>query len=91
TKRHILVYAVILALAGLSPAFCGMATPAYGVIAALLGALFVALAWQVFRMPESDTVMRPARRLFAFSMFYLFMLFAVLLVEHGIPGAGFGQ
>ena len=30
--------------------------------------------------------MRPARRLFAFSMLYLFLLFAVLLVERGFAG-----
>ena len=63
-----------------------MATVAYGVIAAALGALFVWLAWQVYRMPESDIEMRPARRLFAYSMLYLFLLFAILLVEDGFGG-----
>jgi heme o synthase len=90
TKRQILVYAVILAVAGVAPAFLGMASPAYGVIAGLLGAAFVALAWQVYVMAAEDTAMRPARRLFAFSMLYLFLLFAVLLAEQGLGFAGFG-
>ncbi len=34
-------------------------------------------------MPASDTEMKPARRLFAYSMLYLFLLFAIMLVEDG--------
>jgi protoheme IX farnesyltransferase len=85
TKRQILIYSVVLTVtAAVLPPLMGFATPAYGVVAALLGALFVYLAWQVWRMPESDTEMRPARRLFAYSMLYLFLLFAILLVEGGL-------
>jgi protoheme IX farnesyltransferase len=91
TKRQIFVYSVILALAGVAPAALGMATPAYGVIAGVLGAVFIFLAWQVGAMPADDTAMRPARRLFAFSMLYLFLLFAVLLAEQGLAFAGFGR
>ena len=65
-------------------ALIGMATPVYGLLAAVLGALFVLLAWQTWRMPEDDREMRPARRLFGFSLLYLFLLFAALLVEHGV-------
>jgi protoheme IX farnesyltransferase len=91
TKRQILSYAVALAIAGVLPTVLGMASLAYGVVAGVLGILFVLFAWRVFRMPEADTEMRPARRLFPFSMFYLFMLFAVLLVEQGFTAAGLGQ
>jgi protoheme IX farnesyltransferase len=90
TKRQILVYSVILAASGVLPAVLGMATPAYGVVAAVLGALFIFLAWQVFRMPEADMAMRPARRLFAYSMLYLFLLFAIMLAERGFAAAGLG-
>jgi len=87
TKRQILLYSIVLAtVAAIVPPAIGMATPVYGVIAAVLGALFVWLAWQVYRMPESDSEMRPARRLFAWSMLYLFLLFAILLVEDGFGG-----
>jgi len=61
-----------------------MATIAYGVIAGALGILFVWLAVQVARMPAGDKDMRPARHLFAYSMLYLFLLFAILPVESGI-------
>ncbi|MCR4282449.1 MAG: heme o synthase [Bauldia sp.] len=87
TKREILIYSVVLAVtAAVLPPALGFATPAYGIVAAALGAVFVWLAWVVFRMPESDRAMRPARRLFAWSMLYLFLLFAILLVEHGFAG-----
>ena len=87
TKLEILVYAIVLtAVAAIVPPAIGMATLAYGIIAALLGVVFVWLAWQVYRMPAGDTEMRPARRLFAYSMLYLFLLFAILLVEGGVAG-----
>ena len=87
TKRQILLYSVVLAVfAAIAPVAVGIASFAYGVVAAALGAVFVFLAWQVMRMPEGDREMRPARRLFAFSMLYLFLLFAILLVEGAVPG-----
>ena len=87
TKRQILIYSVVLVVAAaLLPPLLHFATLAYGIIAAALGAVFLALAWQIYRMPESDTEMKPARRLFAYSMLYLFLLFAILLVEGGSYG-----
>ncbi|HZP20589.1 MAG TPA: heme o synthase [Bauldia sp.] len=84
TKLQIVAWSVPLAGAGVLPAFVGMASIAYGVIAGLLGAVFLLLALQVARMPASDKAMRPARRLFAFSLLYLFMLYAILLAEQGL-------
>ena len=87
TKRQIVAYSVVLTvMAAVVPPVIGMATVAYGVIAAALGAVFVWLAIDVARMPASDTAMRPARRLFTYSMLYLFLLFAILLVEGGVAG-----
>jgi protoheme IX farnesyltransferase len=88
TKRQILLYSVLLALAGLAPAAFGFASLRYGALALLLGAIFVLMAWQVFRMPESDVTMRPARRLFAYSLLHLFLLFAMLLAERGLGFTG---
>jgi protoheme IX farnesyltransferase len=84
TQVQMLAYSVPLAVVGVLPAFLRMASPAYGVVAAILGATFVFLTWQVCRMPETDREMRPARRLFAFSLLYLFLLFAMLLAERGL-------
>ena len=88
TKRQILAYSLLLAPVGVAPAFLGIASPAYGVVAAILGAAFVALAVAVCRMPAGDRIMAPARRLFTFSLLYLFLLFAMILAERGLGWAG---
>lgn len=81
TRRQILIYSVIVALAGLTPVFFGFAGLAYGFIAALLGGLFLALAIEVWRKRRGNAAQLAARRLFAFSVLYLFLLFTILLVE----------
>ena len=87
TKRHILAYAVVLVIvATVLPPLAGVTSWTYAVIAGGLGAVFVWLAWAVFRMPADDTAKLPARRLFTFSLLYLFLLFAVILAEKGLTG-----
>jgi heme o synthase len=81
TRRQIFVYTVLVALVGLAPWFIGQAGLAYGVVAAVLGAGFVHSAWKVLRMPETDKAMRPAKALFAYSLLYLFAIFAALLID----------
>jgi protoheme IX farnesyltransferase len=81
TTRQILIYSGLLALASELPWVLGFAGAAYGVIAAICGAFFLLLARRLNRNREADR--RAARKLFVFSIFYLFALFAVLLVDHG--------
>ena len=85
TRRHIFAYALLLAPIGATPFFTGLGGILYGVLAALNGVVFVALALRVLRSHagESDAAAnKPARDLFGFSILYLFVLFAALLVEH---------
>jgi protoheme IX farnesyltransferase len=77
TRRQILIYALVLAPLGVAPWIAGYAGALYGVVAVIAGAGILALAVQVRR--ESGVV--GAKRLFAFSIVYLFALFAVLLVD----------
>ncbi|MEM8770193.1 MAG: heme o synthase [Pseudomonadota bacterium] len=79
TKRQIFIYSVLLALIGLAPFFIGMAGPLYLASAAGLGGYFVYGAWRLLRADASD--LGPAKRLFGFSIFYLFALFAALPIE----------
>jgi heme o synthase len=83
TRRQILIYSLLLAPTAVLPWPLGFAGATYGVVAAATGAVMVLLASQVLLM-AGDVGERPARRLFAFSILYLFMLFAVLLVEQGL-------
>src|SRR6266699_1017393 len=79
TKRHILLYSVLLALVSLLPWALGFAGAIYGAAAAMLGAIMIFLSWQVRR--SNDKEKQPARRLFVFSMLYLVLLFGVLLMN----------
>jgi len=81
TRRQILIYSAVVALCGLAPAAFGFAGLAYGALAALLGVLFVALAIDLWRKRRGTAAQAAARRLFAFSVLYLFLLFAALLAE----------
>ncbi len=81
TQRQILAYAVILAITGALPWAIGFAGSAYGAVSVLLGLEFVRRAFLVWRMDAKDETMVPAKKLFAFSILYLFMLFATLLAE----------
>src|SRR5437899_11706568 len=79
TKRQILLYSVLLVPITLIPWVLGFAGTIYGAAAAILGAIMIFLSWQVHRSNDKDR--RPARHLFVFSMLYLVLLFAVLLMN----------
>jgi heme o synthase len=81
TTRQILIYSGLLALASELPWMLGFAGSFYGAIAAICGTLFLLLAAQLNRSGADDR--RLAQRLFLFSIFYLFALFAALLIDHG--------
>jgi heme o synthase len=81
TTRQIVIYGGLLALASGLPWMLGFAGAIYGVIVAICGALFLLLALQLNRSIGADR--RAAHRLFVFSIFYLFVLFAALLIDHG--------
>jgi protoheme IX farnesyltransferase len=81
TTRQILIYSGLLVLASELPWLLGFAGAIYGAIVAICGACFLLLAFQLGRSIGPDR--RAAQRLFLFSIFYLFALFAALLIDHG--------
>ena len=82
TKDQILVYAVLTAFCGAAPAIMGFASPVYGVVSGLLGVGFVWYAVLCRRMPDGDPAMKPAKKLFAYSIVYLFAIFSFLMLDH---------
>jgi protoheme IX farnesyltransferase len=76
-----LVYTLLLLPLATSPYFLGAAGPIYLAGSAILGLLFVAAAIAVIRDPTEKS----ARRMFGFSMLYLFLLFGLLMIDCG-PG-----
>ena len=81
TRRQILLYSIVLVPIGAAPWLLGYANAIYGATALLAGALMVALAWRVRNEGNGEGAHRAAQRLFAFSILYLFVLFAVLLID----------
>ena len=79
TRRSVLAYSVILAAVSISPYFFGFAGPVFAAMAAGLNILFLLGAWAVFQGNEQNR--KPAIRLFAYSIFYLFAYFTILLIE----------
>ena len=84
TKRQIFLYSLLLAPLGMTPAFIGMSSWFFGGFAGLLGLVFVGFALAVYR-EEGDSY---ARRTFAFSIFYLFLLFAALIADKAVGLTG---
>ena len=89
TRRAILLYSLVLAPLAVAPWALGLVGPVYGVSALVLGAVFIAAAIQVWRRgpaEEQSQTFESTRRLFGFSILYLFLIFTVLLVDHGVAG-----
>ena len=85
TRLQILLYSVTVVIAAIAPFALGLTGPIYGVTAAVLNTMFVILAAAVFaNRAEEPSGMKPERRLFAFSIFYLFVLFAALVVDRWV-------
>ena len=83
TRRQILGYCVLLVPIAVAPWFIGGAGRVYGACALVLSLAFLVLSIPVAlrRATESDA-MKPEKRLFAFSILYLFALFAALVLDH---------
>jgi heme o synthase len=78
TRLHILLYSIALMATTALPYVIGMSGWLYLVCAMVLGALFVWYAWRLY-LQYSDEL---SRKLFRFSILYLSLLFAALLVDH---------
>lgn len=87
TRRQIVAYTFVLFAVSLLPVVTGLGGVFYGITAALLGAYFLYLSFKVAGSAAGETTanssdQKAASGLFAFSILYLFALFAVLMAEH---------
>ncbi len=91
TRRQILIYTLVLAVAGLALAFTSIGGPVYLLIALIFNALFLRGAWQLMlrneQIAEADSY-RAEKRFFRLSLIYLFALYIGLLFEIILRGAG---
>jgi protoheme IX farnesyltransferase len=101
TRKQIWLYSLAFAPFAVAPAFTGLGGVAYLAVSGLGAAVYLLLAWRLYRSHAGEAGgqrnddglydvragARDARNLFAFSILYLSLLFATLLVEHvaGLP------
>src|SRR6478736_951193 len=81
TRRQILAYSVALFVVSLAPWWIGGTGAIYAVAAVVLSGLFIALSLPVaFRRAAEGDRMKPEKRLFGYSVLYLFALVADRLI-----------
>jgi protoheme IX farnesyltransferase len=87
TRRQIFIYTVLVVPISFLPALLGFAGPLFVAGVAVLGAAFIWYAWKVLRSAEGEAERRACRRMFSFSIAWLFGVFALILVERmaGLP------
>jgi protoheme IX farnesyltransferase len=77
TKLHILAYSALLVPVGTLPSFLGVTGLVYAATSVVLGLVFLAGAVAVWR----DDGDRAAKALFGYSIIYLFLLFALVMID----------
>ena len=83
TRKQVFIYSLALAPMGVAPTVSGSASILYGIFATILGAVFILKAWKVFNKNLNDQSLIMEKRLFIYSIKYLFYLFAALLIDVG--------
>ena len=82
TRLQALLYSLPMAAVAIAPWPMGLTGPIYGLAASALSLVFVGLAARVGFSRETDpALMKPERRLFAYSIVYLFATFGALVVD----------
>jgi len=88
TKIQMVVYSVLMAAVVAAPTFTGLASIGYGIFTGILSLIFIYYSILVLRMAEDDEKMLPAKKLFFYSIFYLFAVFSALIFDHMAAGLG---
>ena len=81
TRLQILLYTILLVAIAAAPWPLGYFDAVYGVASLILGAGMLWLAIDIYRHRTGSAALRATRRMFGFSILYLFALFAILLLE----------
>tara|TARA_R110000751_G_scaffold10821_16_gene39296 strand:+ start:13989 stop:14963 length:975 start_codon:yes stop_codon:yes gene_type:complete len=87
TRLQMLLYTIVLVPLALTPVLTGLGGWIYAVTAGVLGAVFMTYAVRVFLSKAGDAdctaaEKKLARSMFLFSILYLFIVFAALIIEH---------
>lgn len=81
TRNQIFAYSIPLAISGILPAIMGFASIYYGIIAIVLNGRFAWLAYKVWAEGTAENKYAHEKKLFGYSIFYLFALFGALGID----------
>ena len=82
TRNQIFGYTFPMAATAVLPFVLGQTSWLFGAASVLLNIVFIALAYRVWRNDTTDAMaMKPEKQLFAFSILYLFLLFAIFAFD----------
>jgi protoheme IX farnesyltransferase len=82
TRQQIALYTLPMAVAAIAPWPLGLTGAFYGLAATALSLAFAVMALQVLANRASEPAgMKPEKRLFTFSILYLFVLFGALVLD----------
>ena len=93
TRAHILAYTVALLPVSIWAALSGIGGPFTLVVALGLDAMFLLGAWRIWQRDEVQAEAdgyATEKKVFRFSLWYLFVHFGAFLVEAALKGAGIG-
>jgi heme o synthase len=93
TRRHILVYTVLLAILAVGTGFSAIGGPIYLSVALILNLLFLRGAVQIWRRDETQSEadnFAVERKFFRLSLWYLFAHFVAILLEAALAPFGLG-
>ena len=88
TRRQIWWYSLAMAPVAALPIVAGVAGWIYGVAAFVLTATFIRHAWAVYSLREGEKAERAPKKLFGFSILYLFAMFVSLLADRAVNLTG---
>ena len=82
TKLNILVYALIMMPFVIAPYFFDFASIFYFAVSMIMSTYYVFLCFNLFKVNNSKSINILAKKIFIYSIFYLFIIFLVLLIDN---------
>ena len=82
TKINILVYALIMSPAVLAPYFFNFASTIYLIITSIMTTYYIYLCFKLYSSKIAKASNKIARKIFIYSIFYLFFIFLILLIDN---------
>ena len=82
TKFNILIYAILMFPVAIAPYFLNLASSLYLAVSLISSTFYVYLCYKLFKENNSRTSNIIAKKIFVYSIFYLFIIFLVLLVDN---------